>query len=114
SMVSLDERAAVIRAGFDERRLDYRRLFDAVNATILPEADTDVAVYVSGRPRLNGWILHLQRQALSAFAVAVGLTWLSLFAYFRDWRGALRPTISGGLGAIWGFGLMRLTGFELN
>src|SRR5207245_10301251 len=32
----------------------------------------------------------------------------------RDWRGALPPTISGGLSALWGFGLMRLTGFALN
>src|SRR5207237_547833 len=47
-------------------------------------------------------------------AVAIVLTWVLLYAYFRDWRGALRPTISGGLAALWGFGLMRLTGFALN
>ena len=114
SMVSLDERAAIIRAGFDERRLDYRVLFDAVNQGILPYADEHAAIYVSGQPRLNGWILHLQGQVLIAFAAAIVLTWVSLYAYFRDWRGALRPTISGGLAALWGFGLMRLTGFALN
>jgi len=114
SMVSLDQRAAVIRAGFDERRLDYRRLFDAVNARVLPLADEHAAIYVSGQPRLNGWILRLQGQVLTAFAAAVVLTWLCLYAYFRDWRGALRPTISGGLAALWGFGLMWLTGFALN
>src|SRR5712691_1314794 len=114
SMVSLDQRAAIIRAGFDERRLDYRALFDAVNERILPYADDHTAIYVSGQPRLNGWILHLQGQVLIAFAAAIVLTWLSLYAYFRDWRGALRPTISGGLAALWGFGLMRLTGFALN
>ena len=69
---------------------------------------------MSGQPRLNGWILHLQGQVLIAFAAAIVLTWVSLYAYFRDWRGALRPTISGGLAALWGFGLMRLTGFALN
>src|SRR5438552_4626275 len=114
SMVSVDERAALIRAGFDERRVDYRRLFDAVNATVLPLADERVTVYVSGQPRLNGWILRLERQVLAAFAVAIVLTWVLLYGYFRDWRGALRPTISGGLAALWGFGLMRLTGFALN
>src|SRR5213594_3834907 len=114
SMVSIDEHAALIRAGFDERRLDYRRLFEAVNATVLSLADERVAVYVSGQPRLNGWILRLESQVLAAFAVAIVLTWALLYAYFRDWRGALRPTISGGLAALWGFGLMRLTGFALN
>src|SRR5215467_7229976 len=78
SMVSLDERAAVIRAGFDERRLDYRRLFDAVNEGILPYADERAAIYVSGQPRLNGWILHLQGQVLIAFAAAIVLTWVAL------------------------------------
>jgi len=114
SMVSLDQRAAIIRAEFDERRLDYRTLFDAVNARVLPFADEHAAIYVSGQPRLNGWILHLQGQVLIAFVAAIVLTWLSLYAYFRDWRGALRPTISGGLAALWGFGLMWLTGFALN
>src|SRR5262249_24403189 len=114
SMVSLDERAAIIRAGFDERRLDFRTLFDAVNQGILPYADEQAAIYVSGQPRLNGWILHLQGQVLIAFAAAIELTWVALYAYFRDWQGALRPTISGGLAALWGFGLMRLTGFALN
>src|SRR5262249_61426285 len=32
----------------------------------------------------------------------------------RDGRAALRPRISGGLAAIWGFGLMQLSGFALN
>jgi predicted RND superfamily exporter protein len=113
-LVSLDERAAIIRAGFHEQRVDYRRLFNAVDATILPLADEHTAVYVSGPPRLNGWILALEDQVVVAFAAAVLLTWILLWAYFRDWRGALRPTISGGLAAVWGFGLMQLTGFALN
>ncbi len=66
SMVSLDQRAAIIRAGFSEQRLDYRRLFDEVNAKILPMADEHVAVYVTGLPRLDGWILHLEGQVLTA------------------------------------------------
>jgi predicted RND superfamily exporter protein len=114
SMVSVDERAAVIRAGFREDRVDYGELFAAVEETIMPLADENVAIYVSGQPRLNGWILRLEGQVLAAFAAAVVLTWVCLYAYFRDWRGALRPTISGGLAALWGFGLMRLTGFALN
>jgi hypothetical protein len=114
SMISVDEHAAIIRAGFHEWKLDYRQLFDQVNTKILPLADEHADVYVSGPPRLNGWILALEWQVLAAFAAAVVLTWVCLYAYFRDWRGALRPTISGGLAAIWGFGLMRLAGFALN
>jgi uncharacterized protein len=114
NLVSLDERAALIRAGFAERRLDARRLFAAVNETVLPLADARVTVSVAGQPRQDGWILALEWQVLLAFAGAVVLTWVLLYRYFRDWRGALRPTISGGLAAIWGFGLMQLSGFALN
>jgi hypothetical protein len=114
SMISIDQHAAIIRAGFNERTLDYRQLFDAVNTKILPLADEHADIYVTGPPRLNGWVLALEWQVLAAFAAAIVLTWICLYAYFRDWRGALRPTISGGLAAIWGFGLMRLAGFALN
>src|SRR5262249_2720033 len=114
NLVSLDERAALIRAGFAERRLDARRLFTAVNETILPLADERVAVFVAGQPRQDGWVFALEWQVLLPFAGAVVLPWILLYRYFRDWRGALRPTISGGLAAIWGFGLMQLSGFALN
>src|SRR5215471_6479797 len=114
NLVSLDERAALIRAGFAEHRLDARRLFASVNETILPLADERVAVSVAGQPRQDGWVFALEWQVLLAFAAAVVLTWILLYRYFRDWRGALRPTISGGLAAIWGFGLMQLSGFALN
>src|SRR4030095_3675286 len=80
----------------------------------LPFADERVTVSVAGQPRQNGWILALQWQVLMAFAAAIVLTWILLYRYFRDWRGALRPTISGGLAAIWGFGLVQLSGFALN
>jgi predicted RND superfamily exporter protein len=114
NLVSLNEQAALIRAGFAEKRLDDRRLFQAVNETILPLADEHVAVDVAGQPRQNGWVLALEHQVLIAFAVAIVLTWVLLYRYFRDWRGALRPTISGGLAAVWGFGLVQLTGFAVN
>src|SRR5262249_5257076 len=71
SMISLDQRSALIRAGFHEQHLDYRRLFDEVNAKVLPLADDHVAVYVSGPLRENGWVLALESQVVAAFAAAV-------------------------------------------
>ncbi len=114
TQVSLDRRAAIVRAGLIESKLDYRRLFEAVNTTVLSHATDRVAIHVSGAPRLDGWILALEWQVGAAFAVAVVVTWMLLWLYFRDWRGALRPTISGGLAALWGLGVMYLAGFTLN
>jgi hypothetical protein len=74
NLVSLDGHAALVRAGFAERRLDARRLFAAVNETILPLSDARVTVSVAGQPRQDGWILALEWQVLLAFAGAVVLT----------------------------------------
>ena len=114
TLVSLDRSAALVRAGLIESKLDYRRLFDAVNRTVLLYASDRVAIHVSGAPRLNGWILALEWEVAAAFAAAIIVTWMLLWLYFRDWRGALRPTISGGLAAMWGLGVMYLAGFTLN
>src|SRR5438105_13477840 len=34
--------------------------------------------------------------------------------YFHDWRGSLRPTLTGVLAAIWGLGFIHLIGFALD
>src|SRR5262249_41524845 len=111
---SPDRPAAPHRPGLAPPRPGAPPLSPPRRDTNPPLADEHVAVYVAGPPRQNGWILALQWQVLLAFTGAVVLTWILLYRYFRDWRGALRPTISGGLAAIWGFGLLQLSGFALN
>ena len=40
--------------------------------------------------------------------------WILLYWYFRDIRGALRPTITGVISAIWGLGFIKMIGFSLD
>ena len=42
------------------------------------------------------------------------VAWMLLYLYFRDWKGALRPTISGVISGIWGLGFIHLIGFSLD
>ena len=37
-----------------------------------------------------------------------------LYSYFHDWRGALRPTITGVTSALWGMGAQALMGFAMD
>ncbi len=113
--VSLDKRAAIVRAGFHERLLDYPKLFDAVNDKVLsiPHGE-NLQLYAVGMPRLYGWIYQYLSEIAVIFLGTVVLVWVLLYAYFRDWRGSLRPTISGGLAAVWGFGFIRMIGFSLD
>jgi predicted RND superfamily exporter protein len=113
--VSLDETALVLRAGFHQRLLDYPRLFEAVNREILSLAHSPrLEIHIAGMPRLYGWIHQYVGEIVAIFAGTVCLLWTLLYLYFGDWRGSLRPTISGGLAAVWGLGFTRLIGFSLD
>lgn len=200
-LVSLDDKAALLKANFIEGRLDYRRIFDEINdrvvtpfergyvgalflnkddAGALPPAvvdvvfpgtaadgklasgDTVVAVdgkkianrvefaaaiaahepgaaaritvdrggkqeeltitvpepdlmlSVAGEPRLYGWVYHYADEAKWIFLITTILTWILLYLYFHDWRGALRPTITGVISAIWGLGFINLVGLPFD
>ena len=113
--VSLDDRSATIEASFLESRLDYRRIFDEIyKIAIRPERDRSIRIWVGGQPILYGWVYRYTRQIYLIFGLTVLAVWILLYLYFHDWRGALRPTISGIICAIWGLGFLRLLGFWLD
>ena len=113
--VSLDDRAALIEASFLETRLDYRKIFQEVYKIVVdPERGRTVNIYVGGQPILYGWVYWYTPQIFYIFGITVLAVWLLLYLYFHDWRGALRPTISGVICAIWGLGFLRLLGFSLD
>ncbi len=113
--VSLDDKAAVIEGSFLESRLDYRRIFNEIYKIVVdPEKDPSVHIYVGGQPVLYGWVYHYTPQFFWIFVVTALAVWILLYLYFQDWRGALRPTISGVICAIWGLGFIRLLGFGLD
>ena len=56
-LVSIDDKAALIRANFIEGKLDYKRIFNEVNANVIdPFQDANTEIYVAGEPRLYGWV----------------------------------------------------------
>ena len=113
--VSLDDKAAVIEGSFLETRLDYTRIFDEIRKIVVaPERDASVHIYYGGQPILYGWVYHYTPEFLWIFVATVLAVWMLLYLYFQDWRGALRPTISGVICAIWGLGFIRLLGFGLD
>jgi hypothetical protein len=114
-LVSLDDRAALIRASFIEGRLDHRRLFREIQEKVVaPHVDENTRIWVAGEPALYGWVYRYAGQTIWILTATVVLAWTLLYAYFRDWRGALRPTLSGLVAAIWGLGFIELVGFSLD
>ncbi|MFP6625867.1 MAG: MMPL family transporter [Deltaproteobacteria bacterium] len=108
-----DVGAAAAEAGDGGIELGYKRDGEAGTLTVRG-AGADIDVWVAGEPRLYGWVYHYSGEILWIFVSATIFVWVLLYLYFHDWRGALRPTITGVLAAIWGLGFIDLIGLALD
>lgn len=79
---------------------------------VVPEPD--LKVYVAGEPRLYGWVYSYANDVFWIFTLTYILEWILRWMYFHDWRGALRPTLTGIVAAFWGLGFVHLIGFALD
>ena len=114
-LVSIDNRAALIRASFIEGIIDHRKLFEEIqNRVVKPFSDDNTEILVAGEPQLYGWVYQYAGQVYWILLATAVVAWVLLYLYFRDWKGALRPTISGLIAAIWGLGFIHLIGFSLD
>jgi predicted RND superfamily exporter protein len=75
---------------------------------------SNVNLWAAGEPRLYGWVYNYSDEIFYIFIAATLFIWIVLYLYFHDWRGALRPTITGILAGIWGLGFIDLIGFALD
>ena len=114
-IVSLDDKAALIRANFIEGRLDYKRIFDDVNTKVIaPFEGPGVKIYAAGEPRLYGWVYKYAGDVFFILVVTYCLEWVLRWMYFHDWRGSLRPTLTGVIAAFWGLGFIHIIGLALD
>ena len=113
-LVSLDDGAALVRAGFLEGRLDYRRIFDDIYSLKRElEADGTVTVYLTGQPILLGWTFHYAFEIVLILALSVLILIVLLGVYFRHWYGVVMPFTGAAVSAIWGLGFISLMGYQL-
>lgn len=82
--------------------------------TSLTGQGSDLQIWAAGEPRLYGWVYKHSDEIFYIFLLVTVFVWILLYLYFHDWRGALRPTITGVISAIWGLGFIDLIGFALD
>jgi len=87
---------------------------DAVESVKLVRPASDIRIYVAGEPRLYGWVYSYANDVFWIFTVTYCMEWILRWLYFHDWRGALRPTLTGVVAAFWGLGFVHLIGFSLD
>ncbi|HTO52145.1 MAG TPA: MMPL family transporter [Myxococcota bacterium] len=107
-LVSPDEKAALITAGFVTDRLSslevYQAVFDHLMALQKREADEHHHLYITGAPLAVGYVLaHKNEIGFSVLGAGLAIFAL-LWAYFRRWHGVLIPMVAAFATVIWGTG----------
>jgi len=114
-LVSTDERAALVRAGFIESRVDYGALFKHLQQTKATlERDYPVDVFITGQPVLFGWTYAFASELLLVFALTVVVSGVLLWLYFRRLYGILLPLSGAAVNVVWGLGFAAWLGINLD
>ena len=114
-LVALNGQALLLKANFIEGKLDYETVFDQIRRTVKEPFETaEESIWVAGEPQLYGWIYYYANEVFYIFLAATMVCWILLYLYFHDWRGALRPTITGIVSAFWGLGIQAMMGFSMD
>jgi hypothetical protein len=114
-VVSRDDTATLISAGFWEEYLDLNAMWEKIQEIVKrEEADGTVKIYVSGPPILFAYFVQaLGTMGYVFLATAIAITAL-LWFYFRSLQGVVIPTFSGLMSAVWGLGFAGLCGFSID
>ena len=102
--ISADGKAALILAGFNEARLDYREIYRQITTLKAEVEDDHTVLYVAGEPMLKGWVWRFTDELFLIFVLTGVLVVTALLIYFRRVYGTLVPLIGALIQGVWGLG----------
>ena len=112
--ISADGKSALILAGFNEERLDYRNIHREIMKIKQAVEDENTLLLASGEPVLKGWVwFHTGELALIFSATGI-FVFVTLVVYFRRFYGWTLPVVGTLVQAIWGLGFTALLGYNLD
>jgi uncharacterized protein len=113
-LISEDGKETLITASFNEEGLDYKELFDGIQAIAQKYQDADTDIYLAGEPIVRGYGYHYLSSITACFFFAVLamiiLLYISLGHRSRWWA----PTVTGTLSAVWGLGFVGWMGYNFD
>jgi predicted RND superfamily exporter protein len=113
-LVSIDDTAALVSAGFLEGRLDYEEIFARIYRLKTElEADGKVVVHLTGQPILIGWTFFYALEIVFILLLSLAILVALLGIYFRHWYGIVMPLSGAIVSAIWGLGFISIMGYQL-
>jgi uncharacterized protein len=112
-LVSRDEKATLIEAGFHEKGINYEKVFADIHRMLQQEKTPNLEFYPAGRVMLIGWVYHYGRDAGWIFLISFALIALALGDYMRSLAGSATPLIAAMVSTIWGIGAGGWMGLNL-
>jgi uncharacterized protein len=112
-LVSPDETATLIEAGFHESGINYGKIFTDVHRMLAKEKTANLEFYPAGRVMLIGWVYHYGRSAVWIFLISFALIAVALADYMRSLAGSATPLIAAMVSTIWGIGAGGWMGLNL-
>jgi len=115
-LVSTDGKAALIRAVFIEKYLDYNVVFDKIMdlRKEIKSEDPNIEIYVAGDPMLRGWIFHYLEGVNFIFLITIVSMLFLLAFYFRKFYGVVIPLFVTVIATIWGVGFIGILDYSLD
>jgi predicted RND superfamily exporter protein len=112
--ISADGKSALILAGFNEERLDYRNIHREIMKIKNRVEDENTVLYASGEPVLKGWVWFHTGELAIIFSATAIFVFVTLVVYFRRLYGWTLPVVGTLVQAIWGLGFTALLGYNLD
>ena len=112
--ISADGKSALILAGFNEERLDYRNIHREIMKIKEKVEDENTVLYASGEPVLKGWVWFHTGELAMIFSATGLFVFVTLVVYFRRLYGWALPVVGTIVQAIWGLGFTALLGYNLD
>ena len=112
--ISADGKSALILAGFNEERLDYRNIHREIMKIKEKVEDENTVLYASGEPVLKGWVWFHTGELAMIFSATAIFVFVTLVVYFRRLYGWTLPVVGTCVQAIWGLGFTALLGYNLD
>jgi predicted RND superfamily exporter protein len=113
-LVSADYTCALVMASFNERGLDYRQLFNDIQAIVKKYQNENNEIFVAGEPIIRGFGYYYEHLIdllfLAAVATMIVILYLTLGQRTRWWA----PIVTGALSAVWGLGFVGLMGYNFD
>src|SRR5260370_10586199 len=101
-------------ASFNERGLDYRALFNDIQAIVKKYKNENNEIFVAGEPIIRGFGYYYEHLIdllfLAAVATMIVIVYVTVGRGTRWWA----PIVTGALSAVWGLGFVGLMGYNFN